>query len=97
MGTDALMLAVYASAIGFNFGGNFSLFPVATADLFGTKNVGSNYPFVFTAYGIAGIAGLMLGGFVRANTGTFFMAFIPLGIVCIFRSLLALAIKPRKS
>lgn len=97
MGTTAVMLAVYASAIGFNFGGNFALFPVATAELFGTKNVGSNYPFVFTAYGIGGIAGPMLGGFVRDNTGTFLMAFIPAGIVCFVGAVLALTIKTRKA
>ena len=92
MGTTALMLAVYASLIGFNFGGNFALFPTATAALFGSKNVGSNYPFVFTAYGIAGIAGPLLGGFVRENTGTFLMAFIPAGVVCLIGAVLALTI-----
>ena len=94
MGTSPFLLAVYASAIGFNFGGNFTLFPIATASLFGSKNVGSNYPFVFTAYGVAGIAGPMLGGIVRDNTGSFLWAFIPAGIVCIVGSLLALTIKP---
>ncbi len=98
MGTTPVMLAVYASAIGFNFGGNFALFPVATANLFGTKNVGSNYPFVFTAYGIAGIAGPMLGGFVRDTTGTFLMAFIPAGIACTLGAVIALSVKePRTS
>ena len=94
VGTSALMLAVYASAIGFNFGGNFALFPTVTASLFGTKNVGSNYPFVFTAYGIGGIAGPMLGGFVREATGSFLMAFVPAGVVCLLGALLALSIKP---
>ena len=93
MGTTPFMLVVYASAIGFNFGGNFALFPTATAILFGAKNVSSNYPFVFSAYGIAGITGPMLGGFVRDNTGTFLMAFIPAGIVCIIGAFLALTIK----
>ena len=96
MGTTALMLGVYAAAIGFNFVGNFALFPTATAQLFGSKNVGTNYPFVFTAYGIAGIAGPMLGGFVRSATGSFLMAFIPAGIVCLVGSALALSIKPVK-
>ena len=97
MGTTAVMLAVYASAIGFNFGGNFALFPVATAELFGTKNVGSNYPFVFTAYGIGGIVGPMLGGFVRDNTGSFLMAFIPAGIACLAGAVLALTIRSSKA
>ena len=93
MGKNPLMLAVYASAIGFNFGGNFSLFPTATAVFFGVKNVGSNYPFVFTAYGIAGIAGPLLGGVVRQSTGSFLMAFVPAGIVCLLGAVLALTVK----
>jgi MFS family permease len=97
VGTTALTLAVYASAIGFNFGGNFALFPVATAKLFGTKNVGSNYPFVFTAYGIAGIAGPMIGGFVRDTTGSFLMAFVPAGVAVLGGAILALTIKTQKA
>jgi MFS family permease len=55
-------LVVAASIIGFNFGGNFALMPTWTADLFGNKNLGSNYPWVFTAYGVAGICGPLLAG-----------------------------------
>ncbi len=43
--------------IGLCFGANFSLFPSATADAFGTKNMGVNYGFMFTAYGFGGIVG----------------------------------------
>ncbi|HPB82758.1 MAG TPA: OFA family MFS transporter, partial [Spirochaetota bacterium] len=50
-GTPAL-LYIGATLIGFNFGGNFALFPAITADTFGTKNVGNNYPFVFLSYGV---------------------------------------------
>jgi MFS family permease len=56
---------VAAALIGFNFGGNFALFPAATADFFGNKNVGTNYGWVFTAYGIAGIAGPLLAGYFK--------------------------------
>ncbi len=95
MGTTPLMLAVYASAIGFNYGGLFALFPVATAKLFGTKNVGSNYPFVFTSYGVAGLAGPMLGGFMRDTMGNFLWAFIPAGIACLAGAGIALLIKTK--
>jgi MFS family permease len=53
---------IAAALIGFNFGGNFALFPAVTADFFGNRNVGSNYGWIFTAYGIAGIAGPLLAG-----------------------------------
>ncbi len=51
--------ALFASMalIGLCFGANFSLFPSATADFFGTKNMGVNYGLVFTAYGFGGILG----------------------------------------
>lgn len=60
--TDILLLTIGASLIGFCFGGNFALFPSATADFFGTKNIGSNYGIVFTAYGVAGVLGPFLAG-----------------------------------
>ena len=50
-------LLVWMAAIGFCFGANFSLFPSATADFFGTKNMGVNYGIMFTAYGFGGILG----------------------------------------
>ncbi|PVV11078.1 MAG: MFS transporter [gamma proteobacterium symbiont of Ctena orbiculata] len=56
---------VAAALIGFNFGGNFALFPAVTADYFGNRNVGSNYGWVFTSYGIAGIAGPLLAGYFK--------------------------------
>jgi MFS family permease len=62
VGQSELGLIVGACIIGFNFGGNFALFPAATADAFGNKNVGSNYPWVFLAYGVAGIAGPQVAG-----------------------------------
>jgi len=93
MGAQPLPLILYASAIGFNFGGNFALMPTGCATLFGTKNVGSNYPFLFTAYGIAGIVGPMLGGFVRDTTGSYLWAFIPAGVACLTGAILALSLR----
>ncbi len=58
-------LILAAIIIGFNFGGNFALMPAWTADLFGSKHIGSNYPWVFVAYGVAGIVGPLLAGFFK--------------------------------
>jgi MFS family permease len=57
-----LGLIVGASVIGFNYGGIFALFPAITADYFGDRQVGRNYGWVFTAYGVAGILGPLLAG-----------------------------------
>jgi OFA family oxalate/formate antiporter-like MFS transporter len=80
-GTPAL-LYVGATLIGFNFGGNFALFPTMTADTFGTKYVGQNYGWVFLAYGIGGIFGPMLGG-TLGDMGNFPLAFTICGILCL--------------
>ena len=62
MGGTRGLLYLGAALIGFNFGGNFALFPAATADFFGNKNVGKNYGWVFTSYGVGGIAGPIMAG-----------------------------------
>ena len=81
---------VAAALIGFNFGGNFALFPAATADYFGNRNVGTNYGWVFTAYGVAGIAGPLLAGHFKdmaqgvAMPGVWMTPFIVAGAACLF-------------
>jgi OFA family oxalate/formate antiporter-like MFS transporter len=82
MAGHKILLYLGATIIGFNFGGNFSLFPTITADTFGAKNVGENYPFVFLAYGVGGIFGPMLGGRL-GDMGNFPQAFIICGILCL--------------
>lgn len=68
--------------VGLNFGGNFALFPTATADYFGTKNLGINYGLVFTAYGVAGIIGPVVGGVLYDVTGGYVQAFVFSGVLC---------------
>jgi OFA family oxalate/formate antiporter-like MFS transporter len=45
------------SVVGLCFGGYLALYPALTADFFGTRNIGANYGWMFTAYGAGGIAG----------------------------------------
>jgi MFS transporter, OFA family, oxalate/formate antiporter len=56
MSTYPLFL-VGVGAVGFTFGGFLALFPAVTADYFGTKNVGANYGWMFSAYGAGGLFG----------------------------------------
>lgn len=88
---------IIAALIGFNFGGNFALFPAATADSFGSENVGLNYGYVFTSYGIGGIAGPILAGTVQDANMSFMYAFIPAAIMCFIAAALALIYKPKIS
>lgn len=89
-------LYIGAAIIGFNFGGNFALFPAATADIFGNKNVGVNYPYVFLAYAVGGITGPMLGGYMGAQAA-WNMAFIPAGIACLVMGGVTTRLKPLKA
>jgi OFA family oxalate/formate antiporter-like MFS transporter len=96
MGSTEMLLTIAAAWIGFNYGGNFALFPSATADYFGTKHLGANYGLVFTSYGVAGIAGPILAGSVFDMTGSYVMAFIPAGVACLLAAILALLVKAPK-
>lgn len=71
-----------AALIGFNFGGNFALFPALTADEFGNKAVGQNYPWVFLAYGAGGIVFPILGGWL-GDLGNFPLAFTICAVACL--------------
>jgi OFA family oxalate/formate antiporter-like MFS transporter len=68
--------------VGLNFGGIFALFPSATSDYFGAKHFGVNYGWIFTAYGVAGILGPVVGGVLFDVTAQYVMAFVFAGILC---------------
>jgi len=63
------------------FGGNLSLFPTATKDLFGTKNFSSNYGIVFTAYGIAGFLGATMTQTFVNLFGGYMQLFLIVGVL----------------
>jgi OFA family oxalate/formate antiporter-like MFS transporter len=73
-------LYLFAALIGFNFGGNFALFPAITTDTFGHKFFGQNYGYVFLGYGVGGTIGPMLGGYL-GDMGNFMLAFIITGVM----------------
>lgn len=93
MAGSEMLLYLGATLIGFNFGGNFALFPTITADTFGAKNVGQNYPFVFLAYGVGGIAGPILGG-MMGDLGNFALAFTITGVFVLIGTVLTIMVKP---
>lgn len=103
LGGTEMGLIVCASIIGFNFGGNFALFPAATADFFGNKTVGANYGWVFLAYGVAGIAGPQVAGYFKdaaqasqSGVNAWMTPFIIAGVSCLVAAFIALLIRPPK-
>ena len=101
VGATTTGLIIGACIIGFNFGGNFALFPAATADFFGNRNVGLNYPFVFLAYGLAGIAGPQVAAYFRSHAAgdvnAWRMPFIIAGAACLVAGVIALLLKAPKA
>lgn len=86
-------LYLAAALIGFNFGGNFALFPAITADRFGNTAVGANYPWVFLAYGFGGIVFPILGGWL-GDSGNFPLAFAICGAAGLVGAVAAFLVFP---
>lgn len=98
MGFHVALLYLGAAIIGFNFGGNFALYPAVTADYFGSKHIGPNYGWVFTAYGVGGIVGPLLGGYFKdaakgGDPSAWLTPFVIAGVACLAAAVLALLLK----
>jgi len=79
---QSVPLLITGSAIaGLAYGALFALFPAATADFFGMKNLGVNYGLIFCGWGVAGVVGPLLGAFVADATGTYSISFIASAIM----------------
>lgn len=72
--TPSLMIVGNAFT-GLCYGTIFTLMPAATADFYGVKNLGVNYGFVFTGFGVAGVLGSRYAGLVRDLFGSYAIAF----------------------
>jgi OFA family oxalate/formate antiporter-like MFS transporter len=59
-------LVVFGSAFtGLCYGTIFTLMPAASADFYGVRHLGVNYGLVFTAFGVAGTVGPILGAAIN--------------------------------
>lgn len=102
LGATEAGLIIAACIIGFNFGGNFALFPAATADFFGNATVGKNYGFVFFGYGIAGIVGPQIAGIFKdaakgaTDPSAWVTPFIIAGAACLAGAVIMLIAKAPK-
>ena len=84
-------LLVFGSAFtGLCYGTIFTLMPAATADFYGVRNLGVNYGLVFTAFGVAGVLGPLLGGSIRDAAGSYAMAYALSGCMLVVAAGLAL-------
>jgi len=69
--------------VGFSYGGYLAIMPSLTADYFGTKSLGTNYGYLFTAWGVAGLGGPYLIDSIKAATGQFTNAMYVITVACV--------------
>lgn len=102
MGGHRLTLIAGACMIGFNFGGNYTLFPSITADYFGNKMVGLNYGYVVIASGLAGVVGPQIAGYFKDaakgnnDPSVWVTPFVVAGIACLSGAFITMILKPPK-
>jgi OFA family oxalate/formate antiporter-like MFS transporter len=78
----------------FCFGGNLALFPTGTSDLFGSKNLGKNYGFIFIGYGVAGFIGAVGVSLFVMTFGSYLFVFLFLGFLSLGAAALVFLIQP---
>lgn len=88
------VLAAALIIVAFTYGSIASIFPAATAEFFGTKNLGLNYGLVFTGWGVGGIFGPTFAGIMVDATGTYATAFVAGGVLSAIAAVLGYVVKP---
>lgn len=90
------IIVLLATLIGFNYGTNLSLFPLFTKALWGLKNFGANYGFVFTAWGVGGFIMSRLSEMLAVRSGgSYNSSFVIAGAVLLAGAALTLVLKAR--
>ncbi|MGA2542081.1 MAG: OFA family MFS transporter [Verrucomicrobiota bacterium] len=95
---DTRELVVFGSAFtGLCYGTIFTLMPAATADFYGIRNLGVNYGLVFTAFGIAGVVGPLLGAGINDHFKSYFYAYQISAAMLVMGAVLAMLTKPPRT
>lgn len=90
-------LLLLATLIGFNYGGNLSLFPSLAKDRYGLKHFGVNYGLLFTAWGAGGFVMSRWSQMLYAGSGSYRSAFLIAAGLLAAGGLLTLALRGRRA
>ena len=80
--------------IGYCYGSQLAVFPSATADFFGIRNLGNNYGLLLTAWGTAGIIGPMAGGKIFDATKSYQAAFLIAAALALSAAVVIATVRP---
>ncbi len=92
VGGNLVLLFTVVFIVYWCYGTQLSVNGSATADFWGTKNAGINYGLLFTAWGVAGVVGPILGSKLRVAYNSYrvpFYAAAILAVVALISELLA--------
>jgi MFS transporter, OFA family, oxalate/formate antiporter len=78
------------------YGTQLSVYASTSADFYGTKFIGLNYGILILAWGVAGIIGPVIAGYVYVTLGEYRWAFFVAGTVSLAAFLLLFAAKPQR-
>jgi OFA family oxalate/formate antiporter-like MFS transporter len=80
--------------IGYCYGSQLAVFPSATADFFGIRNLGNNYGLLLTAWGTAGVIGPMAGGKIFDATKSYQAAFLIAAALALSAAVVIATVRP---
>jgi OFA family oxalate/formate antiporter-like MFS transporter len=91
-------LALYfaLAAVYYCYGTQLSVYASTSADFYGTKYLGLNYGILILAWGIAGVIGPVIAGYVFVALGEYRWAFFIAGVVSLAAFVLLSATKPQR-
>ena len=87
--TSTLIYVLSFALLWMTLGGWLAIAPASTSHFFGRKFYSKNYGFVFTAYGVGAILGVLLSGFIRDSFGSYLYVFYPILILGILGMVLS--------
>lgn len=88
------MVLAGAMVMYFAYGSMLAVYPSACSDNYGTKNLGMNYGILFSAWGIGGVVGPMIGGYIADATGSYSLAFTIAACMLLVAAVLGFIYKP---
>ncbi|MPM27385.1 hypothetical protein SDC9_73896 [bioreactor metagenome] len=87
-GANIPLILVLVTLLGFSFGANFVLYAAVIAHAYPLHYFSSLYPLCFLFYGIAGLLGPAIGGWLRDITGSYATSLVLCFLLVSFSALL---------